>query len=167
MYPLDAVGYESFKMKNIYKLAIFPWAELPTNFKGFNMGCGTGRWARLVAPIVGKLHCIDPSNAIHTARANLSEHLIVSFYDASVDSQCLPSGSQDFGYSLGILHNISDALAAIRSCVDWLKPSAPLLLCPYYAFENRPWWFRAVWRVSDLVRQNYLPTATIPQTHGC
>ena len=29
--------------------AIFPWAELPQDAEGFDMGCGSGRWARMVA----------------------------------------------------------------------------------------------------------------------
>lgn len=133
--------------------AVFPWDALPPDAEGFDMGCGSGRWARLAAPKVGKLHCIDPSNAIEIARANLSAHGNVSFHHASVDSQCLPPSSQDFGYSLGVLHHVPDTAAAIRSCVELLKPGAPLLLYLYYAFDNRPWWFRAIWRVSDLARQ--------------
>ena len=30
-----------------------------------------------------------------------------------------------------------------------LKPGAPLLLYLYYAFDDRPVWFRALWSVSD------------------
>ena len=143
---------EAIKRFNEY-FAVFPWDALTDDSEGFDMGCGSGRWARLVAPKVGKLHCIDPSNSIEIARANLSEHINVSFHRASVDSQCLPLSSQDFGYSLGVLHHVPDTATAIRSCVDLLKPGAPLLLYLYYAFDNRPWWFRAIWQVSDLARQ--------------
>ena len=133
--------------------AVFPWSDLPKDAEGFDMGCGSGRWARWVAPRVGKLHCIDPSSAIEIARTNLSAFGNVSFHRASVDSQCVPSASQDFGYSLGVLHHVPDTTAAIRSCVEMLKPGAPLLLYLYYAFDNRPWWFRAIWRASDLGRK--------------
>ena len=133
--------------------AVFPWATISPNAEGFDMGCGSGRWARFVAPKVGKLHCIDPSSAIEVAQANLSAHENVSFHKASLDSECLPASSQDFGYSLGVLHHVPDTAAAILSCVDLLKPRAPLLLYLYYAFENRPWWFRIIWRGSDLARQ--------------
>ncbi len=30
--------------------SIFPWHELPPNAEGFDLGCGTGRWAHFVAP---------------------------------------------------------------------------------------------------------------------
>ena len=36
--------------------AIFPWNELPRDAVGFDLGCGSGRWAYFVAPRVGRLH---------------------------------------------------------------------------------------------------------------
>ena len=29
--------------------AVFPWVQLPGNAVGFDLGCGSGRWAKLVA----------------------------------------------------------------------------------------------------------------------
>ena len=116
------------------------------------MGCGSGRWAQLVAPRVGTLHCIDPSQALNVARANLSQHSNIQFHQASVDDCPLKPRSQDFGYSLGVLHHVPDTSAAIASCVNLLKPGAPLLLYLYYAFDNRPLWFRLLWRLSDIFR---------------
>lgn len=143
---------EAIKVFNEY-FSIFPWAALPPDATGFDMGCGSGRWARWVAPRVGHLHCIDPSAAIEVARANLAEHANTEFHCASVDAPGLPTGSQDFGYSLGVLHHVPDTAAAIRCCVTLLKPGAPFLVYLYYAFDNRPWWFRALWRVSDWARR--------------
>jgi SAM-dependent methyltransferase len=59
----------------------------------------------------------------------------------------------DFGYSLGVLHHVPDTAAGIQSCVQKLKPGAPLLLYLYYAFDNRPAWYRKVWRASDVIRR--------------
>jgi SAM-dependent methyltransferase len=59
----------------------------------------------------------------------------------------------DFGYSLGVLHHVPDTEAGLRACVNVLKPGAPFLLYLYYAFDNRPWWFRLLWRISDVGRQ--------------
>ncbi len=64
----------------------------------------------------------------------------------------LPPSSQDFGYSLGVLHHVPDTAAAIRSCAELLKPRAPLLLYLYYAFDNRPRWFRLLWRLANSAR---------------
>jgi len=133
--------------------AVFPWADLRPDAEGFDMGCGSGRWARWVAPKVGRLHCIDPSIAIDVARKNLADLSNLSFERAGVDDHSLPPSSQDFGYSLGVLHHVPNTAQAIQSCAELLKPGAPLLLYLYYAFENRPWWFRTFWRLTDLVRR--------------
>ena len=53
--------------------SIFPWKKLPPDSLGFDAGCGSGRWALLVAPRVGHLHCVDPSIAINVAQKNLQE----------------------------------------------------------------------------------------------
>jgi SAM-dependent methyltransferase len=132
---------------------VFPWQVIPSNAEGFDMGCGSGRWAKFVAPLVGKLHCVDPSKAIDVARKNLSEYSNIIFHQGSVDDNFVGLNSQDFGYSLGVLHHVPDTEKAIRSCVSLLKPGAPLLLYLYYAFDNRPFWFRALWKTSDLMRQ--------------
>ena len=113
--------------------SIFPWDRLPQNATGFDMGCGTGRWARHVAKRVGTLHCIDPSTALDVAQRNLRDANNVIFHSGGVDDGCLPEGSQDFGYSLGVLHHIPDTEAAMRACVRMLKPGAPFLVYLYYA----------------------------------
>lgn len=147
----DIEGEEAQAIFNDY-FAIFPWARLAPDAAGFDMGCGSGRWARLVAPKVGHLHCIDPSRALDVAKRNLAGFDNVSFHSAAVDDQPVPSGSQDFGYSLGVLHHIPDTAAALRSCTDLLKPGAPFLLYLYYAFDNRPLAFRMTWKASELGR---------------
>ena len=144
--------HEACKVFNEY-FSVFPWSSLPKNAEGFDMGCGSGRWARWVAPKVGRLHCIDPSNAIAVARIKLSGYDNISFHQSSVDEETFPPNSQDFGYSLGVLHHVPDTAAAICSCVDMLKPGAPLLLYLYYSFDNRPWWFRVIWKMSDVGRK--------------
>lgn len=132
---------------------IFPWDELSATAVGFDMGCGSGRWAKLVAPKIGVLHCIDPSSALAVARRTLTENSNCVFHAAGVSDQPLPVKSMDFGYSLGVLHHVPDTAAGIAACVSMLKPGAPFLLYLYYRFDTRPMWFRMLWRVSDLVRR--------------
>ncbi len=132
--------------------AVFPWERLPPDACGFDLGCGTGRWAVKVAPRVGTLHCIDPSEALEVARAKLAAFRNCRFHRATVAALPLPDGSADFGYSLGVLHHIPDPAAGLAVCVAKLKPGAPFLLYLYYAFDNRPAWFRWLWRGSDGLR---------------
>ena len=134
---------------------IFPWSSLPTNAKGFDMGCGSGRWAKLVAPKIKKLTCIDPSlEALNVAKRNLNNLQNIVFLNAGVSDQPLPPNSQDFGYSLGVLHHIPDTAEALKNCVMMLKPGAPFLVYLYYRFDNRPIWYVITWRISDFLRSN-------------
>ena len=151
----DQSKLSNIEANKVFKeyFSIFPWSLLNENSEGFDMGCGSGRCARLVSPRVGRLHCIDPSSAIRVARNNLSDLSNLSFYKNLVGEVPLPLSSQDFGYSLGVLHHVPDTEKAIKSCVDLLKPGAPLLLYLYYKFDNRSFIYRLIWRVSDILRR--------------
>ena len=134
--------------------AVFPWEQVGEGAVGMDVGCGSGRWARLVAPRVGRLLCIDPSaEALSVARKNLQGQANCDFFEASVDELPVPDGSLDFAYALGVFHHVPDTRRAIADCVKKLKPDAPLLLYIYYALENRPWWYRLLWRPSDWLRR--------------
>ena len=134
--------------------AVFPWSILPADATGFDAGCGSGRWAALVAPRVGHLHCIDASaEALAVARRNLAALPNVTFHETSLDSMPMADGSMNFGYSLGVLHHLPDPTAGLAACVKKLKPGAPMLIYIYYAFDNRPSWFRPLWRASDMLRR--------------
>lgn len=133
--------------------SIFPWGKIGKSAVGFDLGCGSGRWSRFVADKVGTLHCIDASpEAIEVAKMNLSTRNNCVLHVASVDNIPLNDESMDFGYSLGVLHHVPDTFAGIKSCVDKLKPGAPFLLYLYYAFDNRPSWYRFIWKLTDAVR---------------
>ena len=132
---------------------IFPWEELPPNPVGIDVGCGSGRWSVMVAPKVGHLHLLDASpEALAVAKANLARVGNVSFHLASVGDIPLADSSLDFAFSLGVLHHVPDTAAAIRSVVAKLKVGAPFLIYLYYALDNRPWWYRTIWRFSNVVR---------------
>ncbi len=151
----DQSGVPESELKNIFNdyFAIFPWDNLPENSVGFDLGCGSGRWANFVAPKVGFLHCIDPSSAIDIAKRNLSKYDNVKYHKNDVSNIPLDDESMDFGYSLGVLHHISDTEEGLRQCVLKLKKGSPFLIYLYYSFENRSMSFKAVWRLTDIVRR--------------
>lgn len=146
--------------------AVFPWDRLAPGAVGFDLGCGSGRWARVVAGRVGTLHCIEPSEALEVAKRNLVDHPNCVFHRAGVENIPLPEASADFGYCLGVLHHVSDTEGGIRACVAKLKPGAPFLLYLYYSFENRPAWFRLLWRASNALRRG-LSAAPQPVKVAC
>src|SRR5271156_5430405 len=133
---------------------IFPWHLLPPGGGvGIDVGCGTGRWATLIAPRVAHLHLLDASpEALAVARQNLSLAKNVSYHANSVAEMPVASNSLDFAYSLGVLHHVPDTQVAIAAIAGKLKPGAPFLIYLYYAFDNRPTWYRVLWRATNLVR---------------
>ncbi len=134
--------------------SIFPWDELPIAAHGADIGCGSGRWASLVATRVGHLTCVDASvEALEVARRNLANLHNISFEQADIANLPFVDGELDFAYSLGVLHHVPDTEAAMANVVRALKPGGLFLVYLYYAFDNRPLWFRLLWRLSDGFRR--------------
>lgn len=131
----------------------FPWHRVGPGAVGADIGCGSGRWAALVADRVGHLVVLDPSpQALAVAARRLDQHRNVTPVLAAAGTLPLRPGSLQFAYSLGVLHHTPDTATALRDCVKALEPGAPFLVYLYYAFDNRPLWFRALWRISDGLR---------------
>jgi ubiquinone/menaquinone biosynthesis C-methylase UbiE len=134
--------------------SLFPFHLLKENSVGFDMGCGSGRWAAMVAPKVGLLNCVDPSLlALTQAKINLKSQKNCNFECAPIHKTSLEDESQDFGYCLGVLHHIPDTISGLKVCTKKLKKGAPLLIYLYYNFDNRPLWFRMIWKATDYLRK--------------
>lgn len=132
---------------------IFPWDKLPAEAKGIDVGCGSGRWSVLVAPRVAHLHALDASaDALAVARKNLARLNNVSFHHGSASDIPLKANELDFAFSLGVLHHIPDTEAGIAEIARVLKPGAPFLIYLYYALDNRPAWYRWLWKCSNIFR---------------
>lgn len=143
---------EEKKLFNNY-FKIFPFEILNSESIGFDLGCGSGRWSKYIAEKVGKIICIDASeDSINVAKKNLKEFKNCEFHVASVDEMPMRNNSMDYGYSLGVLHHVPDPFEGIKSCISKLKPGAPFLVYLYYNLENRPIWYRLLWKITDVVR---------------
>lgn len=131
--------------------SLMNWTKKPS--KALDMGCGSGRWDVLVAPFVRELVAVDASPlALGVAKQNVHAPN-VTFVECTPESLPFPDGYFDLIFSLGVLHHMPDTRAAIQSLARKLAPGGILLLYLYYAFDNRPAWFRAIWRTSDLLRR--------------
>src|SRR5262249_57578687 len=89
----DQHGLSASELKRLFDayFAIFPWDGLPPAAAGFDAGCGSGRWAALVAPRVGHLHCVDAStDALAVAQRNLAGLSHVRFHRSPLHALPLP-----------------------------------------------------------------------------
>ena len=130
----------------------FPFKLINKDSVGFDIGCGTGRWAFFFASKVKKIYCIEPSNAINVAKSNLSKFNNVVFLKEKISELSLKKNSMDFGYSLGVLHHINDTENALKIIVSKLKKNAPFLLYLYYNFENKPFHFKLIFYFVNKLR---------------
>ncbi len=131
--------------------SLIDWSKKPGRV--LDMGCGSGRWDVLVAPLVGELVAADASReALEVAKRNVRASN-VSFAECTPETVPFPDGHFDLIFSLGVLHHLPDTQAAIRSLACKLAPGGRLLLYLYYAFDNRRAWYRGVWKLSDLFRR--------------
>ena len=132
---------------------IFPDNFLLGDKIGIDIGCGSGRWAKHIAPLAKELYCIDArKQALNVARKNLINFDNCTFSNISTDSLESLNKTFDFGYSLGVLHHIPDTERALIDSVAILKTGAPFLLYLYFAFDNKPFWYRFIWKISEPIR---------------
>ncbi len=117
-----------------------------------DFGCGSGRWTKYIANRVKKIAAIDPSDAIFAADEVLAETPNAELFKGSISNLPFNDNYFDFGFSIGVLHHIPDTKQALKDCVKKIKPGGYFLVYLYYNFENRGFLFKALFKLSDMVR---------------
>lgn len=141
--------------------AALPEGLLNANAVVGDFGAGSGRWASQVAPLVRHLFVVEPSSAaMSVARGNLAGATNVTFVEEPIGRLTMAIGQLDIAYSLGVIHHIPDSTRALRDVRASLKAGGYFVGYLYYALENRPSWYRALWRASDAARSrvSQMPT---------
>ena len=126
-----------------------------------DIGCGSGRFIKYLDGRYKKIVGMDPSQAIFAADNFVGKNEKIELVMASTDHIPFPDNHFDFGYSLGVLHHIPDTKKALKDCVKKVKPGGYFLLYLYYNLENRPFYFRIIYWLSNLIR---LGVSKLPAT---
>ncbi len=117
-----------------------------------DVGCGTGRWSKYLSGKVSALEAVDPSEAVLSAAALLQNNDNVRISQASAGDIPFSNNTFDFVLSLGVLHHIPDTQAAMQKCIDKLKPGGHFLVYLYYSLDNRGFFFKTLFHISNLMR---------------
>jgi ubiquinone/menaquinone biosynthesis C-methylase UbiE len=118
-----------------------------------DIGCGSGRFIRYLGNRYKKIIGLDPSHAIYAADELVGKNENVELVMASTDNIPFPDEHFDFGYSLGVLHHIPDTQKALNDSVKKVKKGGHFLLYLYYNLDNRPFYFKFFYWLSNLVRR--------------
>lgn len=117
-----------------------------------DIGCGSGRFIKYLDGRYKKMVGLDPSKAIFATDELLGKNDSVELVMASTDNIPFSDGHFDFGYSLGVLHHIPDTAKALNDSVKKIRSGGYFLLYLYYKLENRPFYFKILYWLSNLIR---------------
>jgi SAM-dependent methyltransferase len=119
-----------------------------------DFGAGTGRWSYFLKDFATKLYAVEPAEkAFRVLSSRFRDDSKVVLLHESVESNQIPNNSLDLAVSLGVLHHIADTQGAIQKVAEKIKPGGTFLGYLYYALENKPFLYRALWRLSDSIRK--------------
>lgn len=132
-----------------------------------DVGCGTGRWTKYIAPKVKFVEAVDPSEAIFSAAALLKEQKNIRISQASTDNLPFADNSFDFVFSIGVLHHIPDTRQAMEDCIKKVKQGGLFLVYLYYNLDNRSGLFKFIFRLSNFVRKIVSSLPSRPKKFIC
>lgn len=118
-----------------------------------DVGCGTGRWTKYLAPKVGFIEAVDPSNAIFAADKLLTNVENVRLSKASIETLPFPDETFDFVMSIGVLHHIPNTKKALIDCVKKVKKGGYFFVYLYYNLDRRGSFYKSLFQLSNLLRK--------------
>ena len=126
----------------------------PTKSVAGDFGAGSGRWSSRLAPYFSRVYALEPSDGASTVLKTKFEgdpKIVVLQETVGVNS--IPVGSLDLAMSLGVLHHIPDTGLAIKDVARSIKPGGIFLCYLYYNLENKPAYYKLIFKGVDTVRR--------------
>lgn len=118
-----------------------------------DVGCGSGRWSKILSRRTGLVDAVDPSDAIYAADRLLKKENNIRLAKASSEALPFADNTYDLVVSIGVLHHIPDTQKAMKDCVSKVMPGGYFYTYLYYKLDNRGPLFRSVFFLSNLLRK--------------
>lgn len=141
---LEAVASQYFDILDFH--------ELGNDSNVLDVGCGSARWERILAPKVGFIEAVEPSRAVGVACRQTADLENVRVTQAGVEEVPFPDESFDLVMSLGVLHHIPATADALEKITKKAKLGGKVLIYLYYSFDNRGLLFKALHCASEVLR---------------
>src|SRR5581483_3145776 len=124
------------------------------------VGCGAGRFAEIAAERAGQLVCLDYSNAVVAASANLRHFRNAHVVQADATLPPFRPHAFDYLYSIGVVQHMQKPLAALGAMLQVLSPGGRFAFTIY----GRTWWTglngkylaRRLWRTPSIPPERLL-----------
>ncbi len=119
-----------------------------------DFGAGSGRWSSRLAPYFSRVYALEPSDgASRVLTSKFSGDPKVVVLQETVGANSIPVASLDLAMSLGVLHHIPDTALAIKDVSRSIKPGGIFLCYLYYNLENKPTYYKLIFKGVNIVRQ--------------
>ena len=119
-----------------------------------DFGAGSGRWAGRLIPYFSLIYALEPSDGASKVLKNKFSHEAkISVLQETVGANSIPLESLDLAMSLGVLHHIPDTGLAIKEVARRIKPGGVFLCYLYYNLENKPTFYKLIFKVVNAVRK--------------
>tara|TARA_Y100000768_G_C23988157_1_gene690297 strand:+ start:5000 stop:5833 length:834 start_codon:yes stop_codon:yes gene_type:complete len=134
---------------------IFPWdKDKNAGLNCLDLGCGTGRWSKILSSHVKQILLMDPSSkALNIAKQNLSGIKNVNFLNSKFEDAEFKNENFDFVFSLGVLHHMDNTLDQLKKINKILNSEGFVLIYLYYRFDNKSFLFKLIFKIADLMRK--------------
>lgn len=118
-----------------------------------DFGAGSGRWSSRLAPFFSLVYALEPSDGANKVlKTKFASDTKIVVLQETVGVNSIPVASLDLAMSLGVLHHIPDTGLAVRDVSRSIKPGGYFLCYLYYNLENKPKYYRLIFRASNFVR---------------
>ena len=119
-----------------------------------DFGAGSGRWSSRLLVSFSKVDVLEPSDgATGVLKKKFVDESRVVVLQETVGANSVPANSLDLAISLGVLHHIPDTALAIRDVSGKIKPGGYFLCYLYYNLENKPGYYKLIFKIVDVVRR--------------
>ena len=119
-----------------------------------DFGAGSGRWASRLIQYFSLVYALEPSDGASTVlKKKFSGEAKIMVLQETVGANSIPLASLDFAMSLGVLHHIPDTSLAIKDVSRRIKPGGVFLCYLYYSLENKPTFYKLIFKAVDGVRR--------------
>lgn len=123
------------------------------NTYAIDIGCGSGRWTKVMAPRAGFIEAVDPSNAIFAADRLLKDIDNIRLTKASINTLPFDDETFDFAMCVGVLHHIPNTQQAMIDCVKKVKQGGYFYTYLYHDIAHKGFVTRTAFAISDNLRK--------------